>query len=589
MKATMKHLLIASLSALLLFSCKDPFMNQLFVTQSDDDATITNAAYLEDRQSEFSLWIDLLHYADLYNALNDASTKTTVFAPNNEAMEAFMKFKNITSFEELGVKYAREVVKAHILRNTTLSESSFMVYVKSGVIPIPNVFGTFLSTSFGYVNADVDDALLSTVSPKDTLTVYLNNQASVLERAHATANGMVYVLGGVIRPMSETLVQKLKDYGEYKLFVEAIEKTGWDSLLNVTADTSYALNGSFSVNAVNYTCFAVPDSIYRLQGIHALSDLKTFLNAGDNLKDSTNELNRYIAYHVLDKVLTKANLLTFDKVGDTKVFDTKLHFQVLTTDDSTKCINQKFGIIRSNILAKNGLIQKINGIMPVWEPKPVTFIWDFCNSKDIISIVNAYGAANNMGSLFSSAIASQETQVDLSEDMTTGNYGKATSFTYTFSTTATSYGSWKKVGFLKCKYASSATPLVNNYKANMNNLLILNLGYASWVKFKTPTIIKGKYKVELAYAGTAALQSFYPTGSLVRITLDDYLKQLYVWKGTSSTAGNHIRTDVLYDVVDFSQSSTHDFKAVMMDIKATTNSPYRQMWDYVKFTPIIEN
>jgi hypothetical protein len=123
----------------------------------------------------------------------------------------------------------------------------------------------------------------------------------------------------------------------------------------------------------------------------------------------------------------------------------------------------------------------------------------------------------------------------------------------------------------------------------MNNLMILNLGYASWIKFKTPTIIKGKYKVELTYAGTAALQSFYPTGSLVRITLDDYLKQLYVWKGTSSTAGNHVRTDVLYDVVDFGQSTSHDFKAVMMDIKATTNSPYRQMWDYIKFTPIIEN
>lgn len=582
----MKQLLnVLIIAVLLLVSCSDPFMNQLFVTESDDATTITNAAWLEEHKADFSLWIDLLHYADLYNALNDASTKTTVFAPNNEAMKAFMTFKNITSFEELGVKYAREVVKAHILRNTSLSESNFMVYVKAGSIPVPNVFGTYLTTSYGYLNNDVDDAELPGVKPQDTLTIYLNNQASVLERAHATSNGMVYVLGGVIRPLTETVVQKLKDYGEYKLFVEAIEKTGWDSALNVIADTTYALNGSFSVNAVNYTCFAVPDHVFSQQGIQTLADLKSLLQAGDNLKDSTNALNRYIGYHVLDRIMTRNNLLAFDKAGDTRVFDTKLRYQVITTDDSTKSINQQYGFIRSDRFAKNGIIHKIDGIMPVWEPKPVTVIWDFCNSSDVISIVNAYGAANSYGNLFTSAIDSKEYQVDLSEDMTTGNYGKASSFTYTFATSATSYGSWKKVGFLKCKWASTSTPTVNSYKAYMNNLFVLNLGYTGSIKMKTPTIIKGKYKVEFAYAATAALQSFYPAGSMVRFTLDDYLKQLYVWKGITLTT-SHIRTDVLYDEVNFEHSVSHDLKAVMMDIKASTNFPYRQMWDYIKFTPI---
>lgn len=584
-----KSFYTAVLGALFLISCNDPFMNQLFVTKTEDETTITNAAYLEERSEEFSLLIDLLHYADLYNALNDASTKTTVFAPNNEAMTKFMKLKNITSFDQLGVKYAREVVMAHILRNNVLSESSFIVYVNTGTIPIRNVFGTYLTTSYGFRNNDVDDAFLPSVRPQDTLTVYLNNQASVLERANQTANGMVYVLGGVIRPLSETLVQKMKDYGEYSIFVEAIEKTGWDSVLNVTADTTYALDGSFSVNTVNYTCLAVPDSIYKLNGIQSLAQLNTYLNAGDNLKDSTNALNQYIGYHLLDRTYTKSDLLAFDQTGQTKVYDTKLSHQVMTTDETTKKFNKLFGFIRSDIQAKNGIIQKIDGIMPVWEPIPVTVIWDFCNSKDVVSIVNSYGAANNLGNLFSAAISSKEYQIDLSEDMTTGNFGTISNFDYTFSTSATSYASWKKVGFLKCKYLTTSAPTVNTYKAYMDNLLILNLGYTGWIKFQTPTIIKGKYKVEIAYAGTAALQSFYAAGSQVRFTLDDYLKQLFVWKGTSTTAGSHVRTDLLFDTVEFQYSQSHDFKAVMMDIKASTNTPYRQMWDYVKFTPITEN
>lgn len=580
---------ILVLAALSLVSCNDPFMNQLFVTTSEDETTITNAAYLEGRSEEFSLWIDLLHYADLYNALNDASTKTTVFAPNNEAMTKFMKLKNITSFDQLGVKYAREVVMAHILRNTTLTESSFIVYVNAGSIPIRNVFGTYLTTTYGYLNNDVDDVELPSIHSQDTLTVYLNNQASVLERANVTANGMVYVLGGVIRPLSETLVQKMKDYGEYTLFVEAIEKTGWDSLLQVTADTTYALDGSFSVNSVNFTCFAVPDSIFELNGIQTLADLKSNLGAGDNLTDSTNALNQYIGYHILDRAYSKADLFSFDNAGETKVFDTKLSHQVLTTDEATRSFNKQYGIIRSDVQAKNGIIQKIDGLMPVWEPSPVTVIWDFCNAKDVVSIVNSYGAANNLGNLFSAAISSKEYQIDLSKDMTTGNFGAVSSFDYTFSTSATSYSSWKKVGFLKCKYATTSAPTVNTYKANMDNLLILNLGYTGWIHFTTPTIIKGKYKVEFAYAGTAALQSFYAAGSMVRFTLDDYLKQLFVWKGTSTTAGSHVRSDVLFETVDFEFSQSHDFKAVMMDIKASTNTPYRQMWDYIKFTPITEN
>ena len=40
---------------------------------------------------------------------------------------------------------------------------------------------------------------------------------------------------------------------------------------------------------------------------------------------------------------------------------------------------------------------------------------------------------------------------------------------------------------------------VNNYGAYMNNLLQLNLGYAGWIELQTPTIIEGRYKVELFY------------------------------------------------------------------------------------------
>ncbi len=578
---------ILLLTVIILTSCEDPFKDQLFVTESKDQLTLTNAAYLEKRSQEFSLWIDLLHYADLYNAINDASTQTTIFCPDNDAMNAFLKFKNISKVDELDYNYARELVKAHILKGS-LTEANFMVYVSEGQIKTPTVFGMYLSASYGYTNTELDDVDLVNSKPQDTLSIYVNNQASVKEMARQTVNGMVYVTGGVIRPMSENIVQKLIDFGDYKVFVEAVKATGLDKMLSTVTDTVYELGGGYTVNHINFTCLAVPDSVYKLNGITSLADLGSKLSATGNFKDSTNALFKYIKYHIIEKIQKKSDLFTFDEPGQVRIFDTSLKNQVFTTEqvEGQSILNKNIKFVRSDIQARNGIIHKIDGIMPVWEPEPMTVIWDFCNSKDIISIANAYGAANSLGDLFSMLPPGKEYQVDLSLDKINGNFGNISSFIYKEASTKTSYNTWRKVGFMKCRYLNAQNPTVNTYGAYMDNLFILNLGYTGWIEMKTPTIIKGKYKVEFYYAGTAALQAYYSTGSMVRFTLDDNVKSLYVWKGLDTKAGSHIHGDVLFDEVVFDASKTHDFRAVMMDIKASTNSPYRQMWDYIKFVPI---
>lgn len=586
----MKKLIYLFVFGVVFASCSDPFLGQTFVTTDDDETLITNAAYLEKRSSEFSLWIELLKYADLYNALNDASTTTTVFAPNNDAMKAFMEFKDVQSVTEFDSLYAREIVKVHLLRSS-LNEANFMLYVNNGEIQIPTVFGTYLATSYGYVNNDVDDAELENISVQDSLSIYLNNQASVMEIAHETVNGMVYVLGGVVRPLSENMIEKMRDYGQYEIFLSALEATTWADSLTICTDTVYNLDGSYSVNTVNYTCFAVPDEVYQKSNINDLSDLAAYLGADAAYADTANALYRYISYHLINQYYNTSSLLKFDEEGQTKIYDTHLRHQVFTIsagDDGKGLINGQVHFIRSNITAENGIIHKIDHIMPVYEPEPFTIIWDFCNSSDVISIVNAYGAANSLGNLFSSDLTSKEVQVDLSEEKINGDYGTVSSFNYVEATSKTAYTSWRKVGFMKCKYASSKETDINSYGAYMNNLFIVNLGYTGWIQLQTPTIIKGKYKVEFYYAGTAALQSYYTAGSMVKFTLDDYLKNLFIWKGMAVADGSHIRGDLLFDEVEFETSGSHIFKAVMMDLKASTNSPYRQMWDYVKFTPITE-
>lgn len=124
------------------------------------------------------------------------------------------------------------------------------------------------------------------------------------------------------------------------IFGSALKLTGLDKLLNVYVDYDYAVNNEdpndwkpydwdflffrsarggeyFNVaypryRKINFTVFAEPDSIYARNGISNLSDLKVYAakvydemypeDAGiQNPTDRRNSLNRFVAYHILDR------------------------------------------------------------------------------------------------------------------------------------------------------------------------------------------------------------------------------------------------------------------------------------------------
>jgi len=574
-------------------------MDTTYVERTNEDLELSNAEYLEKYKDKYSLWIELLKHADLYNALNDAASTSTVFAPSNDAVTKFLEWRNISSVQELDKEYARYVAQTHIMKDI-LTENSFIAYVETGSIPVQTLFGNYLTTSYGFKDLEVDDEFLENVVLQDSFSIYLNNQAKVenLGRSVLTANGIVYTMEDVIRPLAETMVDVLRIYSEYDIFVDAIEKTGYDKVVSVYADTIRNPDGSSSVTDIRFTCFAVPDEVYNNAGIRSADDLATHLNAGSDYTNPSNALYQYVAYHFLGQSFTKADLSEFSEAGEILIYDTKLSGQVVTVQEAGGLpqVNGLAKFVRSNIRARNGYIHKINHVLPVFEPAPVRVIWDFCSSPDVESFINSYGASKNLGELFSAPLSNKEYQIDLSQDMIDGNYGTITSFEYKAHDTKSSTKSWRRVGFFKTSWVSTAQKNVDKYGANKNNLLILNLGYTGNITMQTPTIIKGKYKVVMYYAGSPGLRTFYQNGSNTRFNLDDYQKSIYMWKGIPGTFvdeekkaninANGIAAEVLWDEVVFEESGIHTFKATMMDINAKTNSSYRQMWDYLEFIPI---
>ena len=588
-----KYSLLTSILIALFGSCKDPYEGTTYLTDTGDELEMTCAAVLSKNSDNFSLWVELLKYADYYNALNDADATAIVFCPTNEAMREFLAWKEVESVSELDREYARAVVQQHIINNYTLSDEMLANYAKNGEdIPGQTLFDNYLSTGFGYTITDVDDAERDNTI-YNTDSIYLNNQARLENFVSTkTANGEIFIMGDVIRPVAETILERLRPYDEYNIFIEAAERCGYDKIVAREADTTYNIDGSFSVTAINFTCLAVPDEVFAASGINSVDDLCSRLGAGSNYTEPTNELYRYIAYHFFDKIQYISDLFHFDEEGQINIFDTEYTYQVVTCEDiaGIHTFNKRGHIIRSDMPAHNGVIHKIDDILTVWEPDPVTVIWDFCNTAEIISFVNAYGADRSLGAIFTSPLTSSEKAIDLSEDKLDGDYGNISALvdgeTYIANSTSAAYKNYRKIGFFKCKYKSGRENTVSDYGAYMNNLLQLNLGYGGWVEFETPSIIKGRYKVELFYGGNTLLSRFFGAGSRTRFILDnDETSDVYIYKGFTATPRG-IGSVELWGNIEFENSEKHILRGQMMDINAKTYNNYHQLWDYVKFTPI---
>jgi uncharacterized surface protein with fasciclin (FAS1) repeats len=578
-------------------ACDDPFEGDTFVTPTDEENEMSCTSVLEKHADEFSLWLELLNYADYYNGLKDADATATLFAPTNEAMEKFLEWRGVKSVEELDKQYAVYVVQNHIINGTKIGSETFVNTAVDGTaFPNKTLFQSDLIPTFGHQNTDVDDALRDTTI-FDAETIYLNNQAAVQPRDSGgvnfieASNAMIYYLDDVIHPLSETMIDKLEEQGEYTIFAAAARESGYDKVAELLRDTLRVAGGGYTVRTYSYTCFAPCDEAFRKEGINSLADLKSRVGEGQALYD-------FVAYHFLDRRVTRDDFFSFDDDDQVLIYDTYLNSEVVTCQNETDgttltpVINERAHVLRSNIEARNGLIHKIDYYLPVWQPDPVEVKWDFCNSSDIISFVNAYGADKGYGNLFSTALSNKEYQVDLSTNYRDGQYGELTSFTYKANTAKASYGNYRPVGFKKCKYTSTKDKTSNAYDAYMNNLLVLNLGYAGWVEFTTPTIIKGRYKVTLHYASEVSMKTFHSAGSLTKFEIDNGEEQSwttnkYVFKGLPTSTYTYGSADLeLFDEVDFETSRTHTFKGTMLDINAKTNGSYHQLWDYVIFTPI---
>lgn len=565
------------------YSCDDPYKDTVFKVYDVQPA----ATYLQSRPNDFSEWVKVLKYGDLFNAINRADDAFTVLAPTNDAVLRFYKKKGVASIEDLGYEYARTLVTYHVINDSIDRED----FVKSGELPGRTLSGDALKVTFGSEGGDK--------------SIYINNEAHVSELAIRAANGRIYVLDDVLSPAVETIFARLSDKGGYTIFSEALQKTTWSDSLNVINSVLEGPLGMKVELRKYFTVFAVSDAVFAKEGITSFGALTTKVGAlTDDYELPNNELNRFIAYHIMDGEHTLASLRTFPRPFDREIWDYRKMLNTRAVNDliliSGNGLNDGVQFVEneSDEIVKNGYIQPIDGYLPVeTEFEPIPVIFDFCDYPE----VSSYIAAKGKGQLYQQVSRDEkDTYTALTKFIGRQEIvPQVSSYQLTMGPSGSRASDWGNLA-----YCTKGSATSGNWTKLMNNdALVVNIGLNGSLNLTIPPILAGKYRITLYYAYDPSLlflgkREEGSQAGLTNFRMDSKRlaggdnKRIYDAKtGDVQDCFNTPLTSNLSNVetpFEFTTTTSHTLNIVVVDPAASSHDKFRMYFDYILFEPINE-
>ena len=554
-----------------------------YVSEQESPISTTLAA-----DSSFTEWVKVLQYSDLYSTLNtlyDAQTKTvafTMFAPTDDAMQRFYQQKGVSGIEQLGENYAKELVKTMVYSGDSIEFSEKFT---------GKVYGLLYTSAAGEE---------FTVTNDPAQAGYLLNEEVHFSFDHiACSNGFIYTADGVVSPLVETVWDRLEQTSGTSIMQQAIQEAGYAKMLQTVADTAIVL-GTHKYTRHYYTLLNVTDAVYQQAGISSVSDLKNKLSARSTSGVSADSLLRqYVQYHILDSryhlsEVTEMNgedtiAISSKTLAPNQIFMVNRHYVDSIEIDGEKYADwisyvnsddiagQSFDEEHSNVLAKNGYLHQVNGWMPVYEPKQTTVVWDLADYSQVRQAVGEWYRP--------SEVMSSEVKVDVS---------RLSCYTVEVPN-GRGNTSYSELCYVTCK---------SNLKDCLyHDRLVLNMGYLGSVSMKTPTLVKGKYRVtvDMAYLTDQSIMrtSSGCKGGLLKILVDLpddfdastddetlYDKTLVAPYTEITKALPGVYQGTLYDEIEFDETTSHTFKFIIMDPAASTSSKVYLQFDAITFTPI---
>jgi len=423
--------LCAVVSISTLTGCKKQALE--YTTTSD----VNIVDYLRRYPDLYSEYVKVLDRTNISPFLN-AYGAYTCFAPTNDAFKLYLKSVGKNSTDDIDTATLSNLCKLHLIVDT-ISTGSFT----DGKLPSPTMYGQYLITGVNDNGATV-----------------INRQALMVQPNILTGNGYIHAIDHVLQPATLTIAKTIEGNSKYSIFTQVLKATGFYDTLNIVnnADTTRKF----------LTCLAESDSVLKTIGINSYADIVAKYNKTGNPKNPNDSLYLYAAYHIMPALKYVADIVSSQShltLAPQSVITVTLSGQTVLLNEVTfnGVLEHGIAINRANsdISCTNGVLHDLSGgiVLKVRQPYRVDF--DLGDQPEIKKLTTIYRRA-----------------------------GKSQSFTYGQLNGVT----WQNTGSTVTYYVEAATTS-NYYWYDDGFSFNLRTAVNSWIEFKTPLIVKGRYKI----------------------------------------------------------------------------------------------
>lgn len=334
-----------------LAGCTEDISADNFAIATEQTAT----DYFADNPEKYSsikAIFDRVRLGDVDNASSLSSVLSsrgnyTIFAPNNEAIAAYLQTLGLSSVDEMSYEQAQLVANSCIIDNVEQMPYEVSDFPTTGSFALPNLNDRLLTCAF--VTEDEGESYY-----------VINGESRVLTTDTEVSNAMIHEVGTVIAPSSESLPDMIALATNMKVMTYLLQQTTWaDSLLDErdlayeeeprdeTFDQVGVVGGPFNIpqrRYLGFTAFVEPDEVFASEwGIHLSLDAEgnvtnwdEVMNIvrqrcqavygqedSDDLTSPDNAVNRFVAYHLLpgkmayDRFVNHYNEFNY-RYGDTR-------------------------------------------------------------------------------------------------------------------------------------------------------------------------------------------------------------------------------------------------------------------------------
>lgn len=516
--------------------------SEKFKESTDETVNITD--YIK-QNNDYSLFLEMLELTNYASFMNTYGTYT-LFLPNNDAINKYLSDVGVTSLKDVPLKDLQDIVKLHIL-DSKVNTTSFT----DGKIITPSEYGQFLITGAANSNG--------------VTSITVNRSANIIASNVEVGNGVIHVIDKVLRVANKTLAQTIEADPNLTIFTQALKATGWYDKLNQPVADTKKIESYLSV-------LAQTDDVFISAGINNLADLKLKYSHLNNPLDVKDSLNLFVSYRIIPKLQYLADLAI------TQAVETKAPLEVISVklNKDTLLLNQEIfngvlekGIvmkrIKSDVTASNGVLHSVNKNFFIKKRLPAPVYFDVADQPEFRKLTSIF--RKHLG-LTASLLQSQISDI---------TWVGANAITYLDGKAGTSTG--------------------GGWHGDLLEIFRFRTGYIQDVVFKTPVIIKGKYKVWVNYRAQGSkvplvkvyfndvalprLVNFleYPTATVT--VQDERVIESLGYKHCMSPHDTNINSR-LVGVIDVPTTGRHSIK-----FESLTTGTGAQTWiDVVEFRPI---